>query len=192
MINIKQFLEKSFNKQKLKSLASRLDIDSKIDTDTIIKTISSSDLYGIELTLLKDFDKNDLQSISKKFGLKISGSLDEIRNRIFNFIDFGERFPVDYHFVELDQNSKLKRIKIDKQYLLYTYFSKESLKDLAFEYNLKIGGNRDDIIERLVSEKAILLKNILNVLNKEQLLSICDDLDIDSKFFKEWSDPQKL
>jgi hypothetical protein len=185
MINIKQFLEKFFNKQKLKSLATRLDIDTKLDTDSLIKTISSTDMYGIELMLLKDFDKSNLQSISKKIGLKISGSIDELENRIFNLIDFGERFPKGYHFVELDQGSKLKRIKIDKEYLLYTYFSKESLKDLASEYNLKISGNRDDIIERLVLEKNILLKNILNVLNKEQLLSICHDLDIDSKFFKE-------
>jgi len=96
MITFKLFLEKSFNSRKLKNLATYLDINSKLDSKNLISAIASSDLYGIELILFKDFDKFDLQSLAKKYGLKVTGNVEDLKSRIFNLIDIGERHPVGY------------------------------------------------------------------------------------------------
>lgn len=184
-LRLDSFIEKYFTKSKTKNLSYRLGLDTKKEMSAQINSILLSDLYGLESILLIDFDKRDLQTLAKKLGLKINGTNEDIQNRILNLIDLPKRIPDGYHFVEFGKDGKINRIKISKEYLLNTYFDKDSLKIFCENNGLRISGNRGDLIERISLDKNIFIEDLIKVLNAKQLKILCSDLEIESEFLKE-------
>lgn len=62
-------------------------------------------------------------------------------------------------------------------FLMY-YLGKEQIKDLLREYSLKVSGNKDELIRRLIRHPDFDIDDIPFVLYKEELQEICDLLDI--------------
>lgn len=63
------------------------------------------------------------------------------------------------------------------EFLMY-HLSKEQIKDFLRAYDLKISGNKDEIIERLISHNEFDIEEIPAFLYKEELQEICDILEL--------------
>ncbi len=177
-IRLKELL-KLYSKDELQELLDYFDLKTSGNKKDLIERILSNNLPGLDLVLFESFLKDGLIYLCNKLGLKSTGNKNDLETAIREIIIIPDRYISDCDEWEINDDNKLQLSYFDIDYIfsnLSIFYGVEELKDICYDHDLQISGNKDDLLERI--QKNIDLRYLLEYTEDDFIEDICEELTI--------------
>lgn len=153
---------------------------SRASKEELIEVLLEAKPPGLRITLLHRFFKESLEDLCKRMGIFRAGTRAELEVRILDAIEWPYA-EESYDIMQFDRGGRLVCRNVDLTYLFEKFHSTDDLRDYCETYGLPISGSKKALVERLRKSKNFDLVTIIERLDKNNLISLCAELNLPSK-----------